>query len=75
MASALLRTSALRGSAFRRAVSGAAADAPSVRRGERLPAPLRRLSSHSGSSGVEPPSLDEKILIVQEEPPCRLSSL
>ncbi|CAO2033812.1 unnamed protein product [Urochloa humidicola] len=65
MASTLLRTSALRGSAFRRAVSAAAADVPCVRRGERLPAPLRRLSSHSGSSGVEPPSLDEKVNLLR----------
>ncbi|CAN6271294.1 unnamed protein product [Urochloa humidicola] len=43
MASTLLRTSALRGSA------------------------LRRLSSHSGSSGVEPPSpgLDEKVNLLR----------
>ncbi|CAO2033810.1 unnamed protein product [Urochloa humidicola] len=61
MASTLLRTSALRGSALRRAVSAAAADSPSVRRGERLPAPLRRLSSHSGSSG-----LDEKVCKIDQ---------
>ncbi|XP_062221215.1 uncharacterized protein LOC133920627 [Phragmites australis] len=69
MASTLLRTSTLRGSAFRRVLSAAAAAAPSGGEGlaARRAAPLRRLL-HSGAPGDQPPtSLDEKLNALLEK--------
>ncbi|XP_062221217.1 uncharacterized protein LOC133920629 [Phragmites australis] len=68
MASTLLRTSTLRGSAFRRVLSAAAAAAPSGGEGlaARRAAPLRRLL-HSGAPGDQPPtSLDEKVNLLHQ---------
>ncbi|CAL4890259.1 unnamed protein product [Urochloa decumbens] len=69
MASNLLRTSALRGSAFYRALSAEAAAAPLGR--QELPAtrwahPIRRLSQSSAPGGPPLKSLDDKVCKVDE---------